>query len=78
MTTSSPLKPLKSRSETASVPASPPARKPGPNLTFSDGLNFGCGFFVAGFLFSILIIPVSVFMISLLIGLLGGMTGLGR
>ncbi len=32
---------------------------PGPSLTFSDGLNFGCGFFVAGFLFSVLFLPLA-------------------
>lgn len=30
-----------------------------PSLTFSDGLNFGCGFFVAGFLFFIFFLPLA-------------------
>lgn len=28
------------------------------NLTFNDGLNFGCGFFVAGFMFFVCALPV--------------------
>ena len=45
-------------------------------LTFSDGLNFGCGFFVAGLLFSLLVVPLAALVFSamslFLIGLTGG------
>lgn len=58
------IKPLK--------PKEPPAKPP--SLTFSDGLNFGCGFWVAGFLFSIVATPVIVLILSILIGLLGGLS----
>ena len=48
-------------------------------LTFSDGLNFGCGFFTAGFLFSIIMIPVSIILFAILTAVLGagfaGMVG---
>ena len=40
-------------------------------LTFSDGLNFGCGFFAAGFLFSIIIIPVTMVLVAILTAVLG-------
>jgi hypothetical protein len=40
-------------------------------LTFSDGLNFGCGFFIAGFLFSIIMIAVSVILFAVLTAVLG-------
>lgn len=39
---------------------------PKQTLTFSDGLNFGCGFFVAGLLFSLAMIPLSFFLVSVL------------
>jgi hypothetical protein len=48
------------------------------SLTFSDGLNFGCGFWVAGFLFTVVAIPTAALILSLLIGFLGGLAGLGR
>jgi hypothetical protein len=35
-----------------------PKPSSGPRLTFSDGLNFGCGFWVAGFLFFVVAVPV--------------------
>lgn len=54
------LKPLKPK----------PAAKAGPTLTFSDGLNFGCGFFVAGALFSLFAVPATVFAITFLTALL--------
>lgn len=28
------------------------------SLTFNDGLNFGCGFFVAGFMFFVCALPL--------------------
>lgn len=40
-------------------------------LTFSDGLNFGCGFFTAGFLFSLVMIPLSMIIFALLTAVLG-------
>jgi hypothetical protein len=40
-------------------------------LTFSDGLNFGCGFFTAGFIFSIVIIPVAMLLFAILTAVLG-------
>ena len=40
-------------------------------LTFSDGLNFGCGFFTAGFIFSVIIIPVTMVLIAILTTILG-------
>lgn len=48
------------------------------SLTFSDGLNFGCGFWVAGFLFTIIALPVGALIIASIIGFLGGLAGLGR
>lgn len=47
--------------------------KPGPSLTFSDGLNFGCGFWAAGALFSIFAVPAAVIAITMLGALLGGL-----
>lgn len=51
-------------------PAKPPAGTPQTVITvkfgFSEGLNFGCGFFVAGFVFSIVVVPVTALLISLL------------
>lgn len=40
-------------------------------LTFSDGLNFGCGFFTAGLLFSLVMIPLSMILFAILTALLG-------
>jgi hypothetical protein len=40
-----------------------------PTLTFNDGLNFGCGFFVAGLLFSLAMIPLSFFIVSVLVAM---------
>jgi len=49
---------------------SPKSAKPVPPLTviqvrfgFNEGLNFGCGFFVAGFVFSIVIVPLTIFIL---------------
>lgn len=88
--TEKPLKPL-SRPRTATSEISSPltgnttipqpfiVKFPGKQtLTFSDGLNFGCGFFVAGLLFSLAMIPISFLLFSLLIGMVGGLAGLGR
>lgn len=33
-------------------------------IGFSEGLNFGCGFFVAGFLFVIVAVPLAAMLIS--------------
>ena len=43
-------------------------------LTFSDGLNFGCGFFTAGFIFSVIIIPVTMVLIAILTTILGNVS----
>lgn len=55
MTTEPPnLKPLRPRLTTAPDDPPPrlaPVKKSGPTLTFTDGLNFGCGFWVAGTVF---------------------------
>lgn len=41
--------------------SSPPAKpKPKQTLTFNDGLNFGMGFFVAGFLFFVCVMPLGL------------------
>lgn len=46
-----PIKPL------SSLPAKP---KPKQSLTFTDGLNFGMGFFVAGFFFFVCVMPIGL------------------
>ena len=56
MTLGPPLKPLPSRPKLSTIPAPPPApmrpaEKRPPTLTFTDGLNFGCGFWIAGAVF---------------------------
>lgn len=47
-----------------------PAKKEIPTIQvkigFSEGLNFGCGFFVAGFLFFIIAVPLAIFMAGLM------------
>jgi len=53
-----------------SLPARPPTTKKGPSLTFSDGLNFGCGFWVAGLLFSV-VGAGAVGLVLALLGILG-------
>lgn len=35
-------------------------------IGFSEGLNFGCGFFVAGFLFFIVAVPLAIFIAGLM------------
>lgn len=47
-------------------------------LSVMDGLKFGCGFYIAGFLFSIVMIVITLvlFLILSILGLLGG--GLGE
>lgn len=41
-------------------------------LGFSEGLNFGCGFFVAGFLFFIVAVPLAAIIMTVIgAGLLG-------
>lgn len=47
--------------------------KPGSHLTFSDGLNFGCGFWVAGALFSLFAVPAAAVALSVLGAVLGGL-----
>jgi hypothetical protein len=54
-----------------SAPASHPAKKP-PTLTFTDGLNFGCGFWVAGFLFTVVAVPAAVSLASVILAVLAG------
>jgi len=66
MPTDSKIKPLPAR----------PKKQGGPSLTFSDGLNFGCGFWVAGMLFSVVGAGAVVLALALL-GMLGaGLSGL--
>lgn len=48
------------------IPKRPAPIKRGPSLTFSDGLNFGCGFWVAGFLFFVIGVPVIVFLLAMI------------
>ena len=47
------LKPLPSRPKPPAAPdgANHPTGKRPPTLTFTDGLNFGCGFWIAGAVF---------------------------
>lgn len=40
-------------------------------LTFSDGLNFGCGFWVAGFLFFVVAVPVGGVALTMILAALG-------
>ena len=67
-------------SDIKSLKPNPPKKQPSTNssiqrvefrLTFSDGLNFGCGFFVAGFLFSMVFIPLTTIFVFVLIPALG-------
>jgi hypothetical protein len=46
-----------------------------PKLTFSNGLSFVGGFLVAGFLFFVFSIPVGVFILTFVLGALGGAIG---
>ena len=46
-----------------------------PKLTFSNGLSFVYGFFVAGFLVSVFTIPVGAFILTFVLGALGGAIG---
>jgi hypothetical protein len=56
------IKPL--RPKTEPEPLRP--NKVLPNLTFSDGLNFGCGFWVAGFVLAIVAVPILAIIFALL------------
>jgi hypothetical protein len=53
---------------------SAPLLKP-PSLTFSDGLNFGCGFWTAGFLFFVVALPVGAVILTVILGALGNAIG---
>lgn len=44
-------------------------------LTFNDGLNFGCGFWVAGFMFFIVALPLGVVTIITFLALFGTLLG---
>lgn len=57
-----PIKPL------SSLPAKP---KPKQSLTFNDGLNFGMGFFVAGFLFFVCVMPIMLGVLYIFLQSLG-------
>lgn len=70
------LKPLKSVPPRPAPNVGGPPAKPDPalvkfTLTFTDGLNFGCGFFVAGALFAIFAVPAAGIALSFLTALLG-------
>ena len=47
----------------------PPPKK---FLTFTDGLNFGLGFFTAAFIFSFIIVPTVICMAAVAISVVGG------
>jgi len=84
MTTEPPnLKPLRPRLTIAPEEPAPvmytPIEEKVHKLTFSDGLNFGCGFWVAGFLFTVVAVPAISLLVGLMITILGGtLAGLGR
>ena len=40
-------------------------------LTFNDGLNFGCGFWVAGFMFFVIALPIGLFAFAAILLLFG-------
>lgn len=42
-------------------------------LTFTDGLNFGCGFWVAGFMFFTVALPLGVFVVMLFLAVFGAL-----
>ncbi|MCS7285867.1 MAG: hypothetical protein RMK30_04430 [Anaerolineae bacterium] len=50
-------------------------REPRFQLSVMDGLKFGCGFYIAGFFFSIVMMVITLILLAIL-GLLGG--GLGE
>ncbi len=75
------LKPLRPRLSTGSLPAEAPPKPivptadfgyplPKPTLTFTDGLNFGCGFWVAGILTAIVGGPVAALAFGILTAIL--------
>lgn len=41
------------------------------SLFFSDGFFFGCGFWVAGFIFFTVIIPLGVALVTITLAMLG-------
>jgi len=73
------VKPL---TKVSATPESPPVTKPqpviitnNPKLSFSDGLNFGCGFWAAGFLFFVVALPVGAVILTVILGALGNALG---
>lgn len=61
-----------------SKPAPESSLKPKPvmithhsGLSISDGLNFGCGFWTAGFLFFVVALPVGAIILTVVLGALG-------
>ncbi len=40
--------------------------------TFTDGLNFGLGFWTAGFIFSFVIVPSAVCLVIIIVSVIGG------
>ena len=53
--------------------ARPVPGKPGRiGASFTDGLNFGLGFWTAGFIFSFVIVPAAVCLVLIILSALGG------
>lgn len=46
---------------------------PKTNLTIDDGFRFGCGFFIAGFAFILIALPVGSALVVIVLGLLAGL-----
>lgn len=45
------------------------------NLTFNDGLNFGCGFFVAGAMFVVCVLPIAAGVLAIIVQVLTEVIG---
>jgi len=59
------IKPIASK-PVAKAPAKPKDTVIVVKFGFSEGLNFGCGFFVAGALFTIVAVPASMFLAAMI------------
>jgi hypothetical protein len=46
---------------------------PKARLTVDDGFKFGCGFFIAGFIFTLIALPVGAALVMIVLGLLAGL-----
>lgn len=55
-------------SEKVIKPLRPAAKQ---TLFFADGFFFGCGFWVAGFIFFVVVIPVGTILIAMMLAMLG-------